>query len=248
MEGLQEHNDKIRGKGSFNKVLDAIKILTAEGITTSVSLTLTKKNIKDIPELCETLYQSGATQLSTRRLIPTGTGSQLKNELIEPSELKEYYLKATEMNNKFRKQGKRFSIYIGCESSIFNEELDDRFARHYCAVYDGKLMVVMPNGDILPCRRLPIVVGNVMEKSLFETWHSSNKLWELRNLNNAHPSCKTCSNFNQCSGGALCVTYSYTKKLFVPDVQCWKYYKQLEDASFFNKFQGEVTNDVLVKI
>ena len=42
------------------------------------------------------------------------------------------------------------------------------------------VIIVMPNGDVLPCRRLPIVVGNLMEQTLFEIYYSSELLWRLR--------------------------------------------------------------------
>ena len=53
LEGLEENNDKIRGKGNFQKTIEALKILIKGGIHASVSLTITKENINDIfPLLC----------------------------------------------------------------------------------------------------------------------------------------------------------------------------------------------------
>jgi len=235
LEGLEKYNDEIRGKGTFKQALKAIKILKDEGIPTNVSLTLTKTNCRQIYELSNVLLNAGARSIGTRRLIPIGIGSQLKNELLEPIELKNYYLKTLEINKDFVKERKNFRIIIGCESGIFNDEIPNQRRYHNCGVYEGRVLIVMPNGDVLPCRRLPIVVGNVMKQKLFEIYYSANMLWQLRNLNNSHHFCKKCNNFNKCFGGALCVTYAYFKKLHVPDVQCWKYYNKLEKSDFYDK-------------
>ena len=115
---------------------------------------------------------------------------------------------------------------------------------NFCGIIDGMVVIVMPNGDVLPCRRLPLVLGNVLKKSLFEIYYSSNKFWELRNLNNVHSHCKKCGNFNLCFGGAKCVNYCYSNKLYIPDVQCWKYYKELEKPDFFNKNKEEIKKEL----
>ena len=36
----------------------------------------------------------------------------------------------------------------------------------------------------------------------------------------------------------------YTKKLFVPDVQCWRFYKKLEERIFFNNFKENIQKEI----
>jgi len=215
IEGLKENNDNIRGIGSYEKILKAIRILSKEGVRTNVSMTLTRQNISDVPELCDVLMKSGARQINTRRLVPIGRGSDL--EMIESSKLRSYYQQVQELNSKFKQ---KFNIYIGCESSIFNDETNG--VKYDCGLYQGRILIVMQNGDILPCRRLPVKIGNTKEQTLFEVWYNSDLYQDLRNIDNAHDTCKQCNNFNQCFGGAKCVTYAQTGKLYIPDVQCWK--------------------------
>lgn len=243
LEGAEKANDSIRGKDSFKKVVKYIKLLVDGCVETAVSLTLTKDNVKDIPSLVELLDSLGVSRLGTRRLIPYGRGSVLSSGLLEPEELKEYYISIQKINSKLKSKNSKLSVSIGCESGIFNDQILHR-RKHYCGVIEGRILIVMSNGDVLPCRRLPIVVGNVLKQTLFEIYYSCNKLWELRNLNNAHPFCQKCSNFYQCFGGAKCVTYCYSNKLFIPDVQCWKFYKKIEPPAFFNKFQEIIKKDL----
>lgn len=243
MEGMEESNDKIRGKGSFKKVINALKMLVDAGIQAEVSLTLTKENVKEVPALVELLDSLGVNRLGTRRLIPYGRGSALSAGLLEPEELRGYYCSVMEINKRLRRKNSKLYITIGCESGIFNEQITLK-QKHYCGIVDGRIIIVMSNGDVLPCRRLPIVVGNVLKQDLFEIYYCCNKLWELRNLNNAHPFCQKCTNFHQCFGGAKCVTYCYSNKLFIPDLQCWRFYKKIEQPEFFNKFEENIKKDL----
>ncbi len=244
LEGCEKVNDEIRGEGSFKKVIDAIKILVKEGITTSVSVSLAKHNMNDIPKLVEVLYNSGASYISTRRIIPYGRGFEFRNSLLKPVELKNYYLFTQEKNKELNKKGIRFRIGIGCESGIFNDERFSPSHKNHCGIVNGRVLIVMANGEVLACRRVPIVMGNVLDQSLFEIWYSSNKLWEMRNLNNAHVFCQKCPNFNGCFGGAKCVTYTYSNELFVPDVQCWKFYKNLENPEFYHKLKPDLSREL----
>ncbi len=231
LEGLEETNDQIRGKGTYKRVIKSIRLLKDGGVNTVVSLTLTKNNVHEIPELVKVLDKLGVTYLGTRRLIPIGRGSSLG--LLEPNELKKYYQETIKINKELRDRQSRLRVGIGCESGIFNENTR---LNNYCAILDGRIIIVMPNGDVLPCRRLPVVLGNLKNKSLFEIYYSSEELWKMRNLNNAHVFCKSCTNFNQCFGGAKCVNYCYANKLSVPDVQCWKYFDRIKSLEQFNKY------------
>lgn len=246
LEGLKETNEKIRGKGTFKKVINAIKLLVDAEIAVRVSLTLTKKNVKDIPALAELLDKLGVCHLGTRRLIPCGKGSALSDSLLEPKELRAYYKSVVEMNKNLRRKNSQLRVTIGCESGIFNDELPNNSHKKSCGVIDGRILIVMPNGDVLPCRRLPIVINNVLKQNLFEIYYTSNKLWELRNRNNAHPFCRSCKNFQQCFGGAKCVTYCYSNKLFIPDIQCWKFYKNLKKPEFFDKLKEDIKKELVL--
>ena len=246
LEGFEETNDRIRGKGSFRKIINAIKLLVDAGIMVQVSLTILKENIKEIPELAEYLRSLGVHHLNTRRLVPEGRGDKLRDSVFTPQELRDYYQWVFKKNEEYYNKNIGFYIRIGCETSFINEDIELNKGSHkeHCLVYDGRALTVMPNGDVYPCRRLPIKIGNVLKQSLSDIYFNSEKLKDLRNLNNAHPFCQKCSNFHQCFGGAKCITYAYSGKLFVPDIQCPKAYKELKKPDFFNNFKDYVKKEI----
>jgi radical SAM protein with 4Fe4S-binding SPASM domain len=216
LEGCEEVNDSIRGKGTYRETLKAIEMLTRAGIDTRVSLTMTKECLDDLSALCEVVRRSGAVSLSARRLVPIGSGGSIG----EPTATWEIY----EAIRKLKKQyeGERFWVNTGCESAIRNRDADEP-TKPICSLICSELMTIMPNGDAVACRRLPIEVGNVLKQSLLEIWYSSDILNRLRNLNNAHPFCRACDSFGICYGGAKCAAHARYGKLFVPDPQCRRF-------------------------
>lgn len=227
---MEKTNDEIRGKGSFQKVLKAIEILVGVGIMPRVSVTLSKKNRPEIKELAKTLAPLGVKTIGARRIVPWGSGVQFKDDVLEPYELRAFYKEVEEINKTMIKNGYELKVEGGCESGIFNDEISgpDLMNFGYCAVADGRVLVILPNGDAYPCRRLPIKIGNLYEKPLEEIYYSP--LYDaLRNQKDLTKECHSCSNFKNCLGGAKCVTYAMTDKT-APDVQCWKLFNNLEEA------------------
>ena len=226
MEGMKKTNDSIRGKGTFENTINAIRILVASKIPTVVSFTLTKENIGDVFPLASFLKSIGVAALGVRRLIPIGTGSQLKKNTVTSEELKNLYFKISEFNKK-NNIGK-FFINTGCESGIFNENLvaddlvrADNASHHICGVTLGRCFTIMANGDIVACRRMPIKTGNALQDNIYDIY-SSNIMTKFRDISKTNSQCSSCSNFLFCRGGAKCMAYAYVGKWNTPDPQCWK--------------------------
>jgi sulfatase maturation enzyme AslB (radical SAM superfamily) len=100
LEGLQEHNDKIRGTGHFERVIAFLSILRELGIYSMVMLTLTKDNVDQVIPLAAFLRDKTNT-FNFNRLAMVGEGSNLKLPSKEQYEafLKDY-LNAGELGNK----------------------------------------------------------------------------------------------------------------------------------------------------
>lgn len=230
IEGLEKTNDAIRGKGSFKKTMEAIKLLNWAKISVRVSLTLTKQNRPEIRELADFLAEAGVKGLGVRRIVPLGSGTQYQTQILEPQELRMLYEEIEEINKKLIKNGSQLRVVGGCENGIFNDEISGEGLMSFekCGVAEGRIIVVMPNGDVLPCRRLPIKIGNLYEKSLEEIYYSPiYENWRQQKDVAQILECQNCSNLINCAGGAKCATYALTGKT-VPDVQCWKLFSTLE--------------------
>lgn len=224
LEGLEETNDRIRGKGSFGKVINAIKILKKHKIGIRLSLTLTRLNLAEMEEAAIYLKSIGVNSFGIRRYVPMGRGAQLKEYALSPLELRDYYFARDGLKKRLDEPGK-FVITYGCEDAIFASQTN--FYYYNCGVVKGCYLAISANGDILACRRFPVILGNVFKNSLLNVYFSSAQLWNLRNLDNAHRFCKKCLYFKYCLGGAKCAAFAYFKNPFTPDPQCWKLFKEL---------------------
>ncbi|MFH0969437.1 MAG: radical SAM protein [Patescibacteria group bacterium] len=244
LEGMEKNNDEIRGKGSFLKVINSIKLLLDNKILNiRVSLSLNKKNAGDVEKLADFLTPiakgKGNITLAARRMVPWGSASEMKEFIQEPLELKNFYESVERINKRMTEKKCNVRVVGGCENGIFNGLVSNNLMSiSHCGIVDGRLIIVMPNGDVLPCRRLPIKAGNVLKQSLEEIYYSD-FMEKLRSKNNKHKQCKNCDNYQNCFGGAPCVTYAYTGKINIPDVQCWRAYDNLEEVRN-NKYSEEL--------
>lgn len=77
----------------------------------------------------------------------------------------------------------------------------------------------MENGDLVPCRRMPIVVGNLLKDNMYELYKNNKVLKELR-LNKIPDDCSECEHSEMCHGGLKCLTYALYKELNHKDIGC----------------------------
>lgn len=86
LEGLEEHNDCIRGDGAFRRALDFLPMLRERGIRAPVMITLTRDNMDQIIPVGE-LLRDRADRVTFNRLSQVGEGAALALPDIERAAL-----------------------------------------------------------------------------------------------------------------------------------------------------------------
>jgi len=81
------------------------------------------------------------------------------------------------------------------------------------------LLTVMENGDLVPCRRMPIILGNLLNEKMIFLYENSSILKKLRN-EIIPDDCKECEHSEMCHGGLKCLTYALYKNLNHKDIGC----------------------------
>ncbi|RZD17554.1 MAG: radical SAM protein [Candidatus Acididesulfobacter diazotrophicus] len=215
LEGLQETNDKIRGTGSFNLIVNKIKDLSMAGLKTSVMMTIGKHNKDQVGLLAKELADLGVEAFVVDRFIPEGQSAYLNKWTLTPDEIKDAYERCYEYFNKSLKPRMLLYRTLFC---LINP--DDKHIGAMCSVGNNAL-TIMPNGDVLPCRRLPLNIGNLLENSIYEIWYKNPLLWEFRDHENLKGKCGKCEYVPVCRG-CRAAAYTATGDYLQSDPQCWK--------------------------
>lgn len=208
-------NDAIRGDGSYDETLRAIRIMKRHGITVSVMTTISRLNSSDIPKLFELLESEGVDAFALERLIPEGSGKGLQDQLLSPNELREVYGSVYQM--AAQRTHTRILLYRPLFAAIAPE---DPTAGALCSAGNNAL-TVMPDGTVYPCRRLPIPIGNVLSDGLFSIWYNSEVLWKIRNPENLERKCRECDLLAVCRG-CRAMAYACSGDYMAEDPQCWR--------------------------
>jgi selenobiotic family peptide radical SAM maturase len=167
MEGLEEHNDLIRGAGHFQRTLEFLDLLAELAVPSEVMLTLTRDNLKQVLPLAEILRdRTGA--FTFNRLVPFGAGANL----TLPSK-KDYaaflrdYLKATARNPVLALKDSLINIVL----EQHGQELFGGCAGFGCGAAFN-FLALLPDGEVHACRKFPSVVGNIHSSSLAAIYDS----------------------------------------------------------------------------
>ncbi len=199
LEGLPEHNDRIRGQGSFAAVMDFLCLLRSRQIYSMVMLTLTKANLDQVLPLAE-LLRDRVDLFTFNRLAMVGEGARLAS--VEPAAYQAFlgeYLKARHSNP-----------VLALKDSLLNIGLEadglDLFGG--CTGYGCgaafNFVSLLPDGEVHACRKFPSLIGNLREHSLDEIYHSE----IARDYRKGCRACDDCRLRSVC-GGCLAVSYGY---------------------------------------
>lgn len=209
-----ELNDKIRGIGSFDRTMKAIRLLKSKELQVSIMTTVFRSNMTKIVELIDVLENVGVDTFALERFIPEGAGSAMASEALSPSEIRDVFTAVYEAGRNPRKM--RVLMYRPLFAIL---DQDDPTIGAMCSIGTNAL-TVMHDGAILPCRRLPIPIGDIRNDSLFKIWYDNSLLWEIRNPLNLKGKCGSCDLVPICRG-CRAVAYARTGDYLGEDPQCW---------------------------
>ncbi|HUL01378.1 MAG TPA: thio(seleno)oxazole modification radical SAM maturase SbtM, partial [Nitrospirota bacterium] len=204
LEGLQEHNDAIRGTGNFDRVLAFLKVLKELNVSSMVMLTLTSKNINQVIPLAEIL-RGKVDIFHFNRLSMVGEGAKLT-----PPDARQYrsflesYINAARTNP-----------IMGIKDNLINiiklEHGDSSFGGctgHGCGAAFN-FVSLLADGEVHACRKFPSLIGNIHQQSLSEIFDS-----DLAHRYRAgSAACRTCTLRPVC-GGCLASAHSHDLNVF----------------------------------
>lgn len=217
-----ETHDRIRGKGVFNKAIETIRLLRANGLEITLMFTLHRGNMQDVPQLIELAIKEKVNALTVERVTPCGSVNDLKNLVLSPNELRDVYQYVAERaeNDDVMESGLVIRRNRTLWVNTYKGQNSSDIVGGFCPVGLTSL-AILHDGTVLPCRRLNIPLGNILEDGLFKIWYNSSILWEIRDKRNLKGKCNGCKHVPSC-GGCRAIAYELTGDYMGEDPQCWR--------------------------
>ncbi|MFH1406577.1 MAG: radical SAM protein [Candidatus Omnitrophota bacterium] len=208
-------NDYVRGEGAFERIQNGIEILKKKTrLPLILMFTAMKHNVGDMAGILKLAKDMGAQGVIVERFFPTGLGTSIKEELLDKKSWREL------INTLLELSGARYD----------DEEILPLRA-FWVKFGAGKLEIsgaacnvgrdafaIMPNGDVYPCRRFNLKIGNLTSQPLAEIIDSSLVLKDLE-AKRRKGKCGEC-NIERCRGCAA-LTYLLKGDYLAEDTQCW---------------------------
>jgi radical SAM protein with 4Fe4S-binding SPASM domain len=210
-----ETNDSIRGGGAFEKVIKNIPLIKKGSHFEIIFMyTVMKNNFRSLPSFLELSKDLGVDGFIIERFIPLGRGRERMDEVLN----KEGWREMVKMLLDFFsiEEENPFPPYQAFQVS-FNGEEPELLGAPCVIGKDG--LCVMPTGDVFPCRRFPIPIGNLLETPLTQIWSESEILKKLRRKENLKGKCGSCE-IKDCLG-CRSLVLSLTGDYLEEDPYCW---------------------------
>ena len=215
LEGSTEQtNDRIRGRGAFVETMRAIRRLKHHGALVSVMMTIGKHNLAEVENTVKVLGEEGVDFFVFDRLIPEGQGEGLRNNVLDQEEVRALYTAAYGWSKT--RERPRVLVYRPLFCLVAPDDPD---VGAMCSA-GANALTVLHDGTILPCRRLPLPLGNIVQDGLHDIWYGSPTLWKLRDPGLYGGKCGSCVYLPVCRG-CRAMAMAATGDWLSEDPQCW---------------------------
>lgn len=216
---LQKKHDALRGKGVFEKAVDAAKRLVEAKVHTILSMVYDANNIDEMESYLDLAL---SLNVDEARFIPLrNAGAAVKHDpSARPNQIKvfEHLLGILERRPNVRRLLKRdfFSIaMIKCRSSSSSIS---------CGI--GRRVIFLDaDGSIYPCPNHVSDIyklGNIIENTLSEILHHTKRMQEIRDKYriDRYTKCAKCAFRRWCAGDCRGEVLSVTGDPLAPSVHC----------------------------
>ena len=235
VDGSEEINDAIRGKGSYAKAVSAMEKLSKAGLLDCLVATLanvdaTRNNVcsEDMEHVIKLAEEYGARWVVIHGFIPFNNTKEHLAKAPSPQQYEKIWNEVYDLRLKYK--GKpEVNVYCPFFARVAKQrglpDFENWFNNFFlgkCSMA-GKYMSVIENGDVIPCSfNDRIRLGNVQNKPLKQIWdelQTSELTVKLRDRSNLKGKCGVCE-YREICGGCRTRAEIYTGDIFGSDPAC----------------------------
>jgi len=235
LEGANENiNDKIRGKGSFNKIIKAIKLLKNYKFKVFVATTLNNSNVEQLTDIYKLCKELKVDRLNIGKMVPVHESHKkmtATTEQIIVNTAKLYDIYDDSLKLKFR--GLNTSDFLEFEEGrkIFDEKLEKESTDNpilHCTPHHDQV-AIFPNGNVsicYDCDKPIFSIGNLKKDTFNKIWQNrfSHPLFKKRLAVNS--ACRNCKYIPFCNTGCIFRAIELHNTINAPGIDC-KYYNDV---------------------
>lgn len=225
LDGMRETHDWFRKPGSFDCTLEKIKCIKSADIRSVIMTTVSGVNIKEVPDIIDTVVKAGVDAFAFARYCPT---NDEKDVGITPRQYRDLldicYKKFSRYKNEgchtyFNKKDHLWTLYE-YENGIFKipENAEKEIIYSGCNCGNCHL-TILPSGDLYAYRRFNSKAGNVFEERIKDIWVCGNM--EAYRDYTKFEKCSKCELLRWCRG-CPAVAYGTTGSFYGANPQRWK--------------------------
>ena len=232
-------HDFIRGNGSFDKTVSAIRILRKYDIPISVNLTLTTVSAPNITKIFGLCKELGVNYISINKFkVCNEKHAYLKLDEIKSIEytnaiIKEYK-KYPEINAKIKTLNIFDFIALEEGRNLLDKHLvTDEFKEIRCySCHNHSRATISSTGDVFLCsmdESSDAVIGNIREQDFIDIWENrfSSPYFQPRNFKTLK--CSDCKYMGLCGAGCMASAYQKYGDINMPPAEC----------TYFQTMKGE---------
>ena len=207
VEGPEEIHDSIRGKRSFSSSMRGVQALLDAGLTVTLNVTLSSVNADYFMDIIDLAMKKGVQRLGFSRLVPSGKGESMLKDMLSPEAVRRAYKKIFSVDTGNLKIVTGDPIASQSLVDFDDKDMGDVPLGGCAAAVSG--ITILPDGTLVPCRRLYVPIGNIRRDSFRELWATSKVLEDIRSRNKYEGKCRTCRRWAQCRG-CRAIAYAYS--------------------------------------
>lgn len=219
-------HDPIRGRGSFDSSLCAIRWLQDAGMSQriNISTTITQQNVDDLPGIIRLAERIAVRKV---RFLPVYRVGKAKDQWdcvgrdLNPQRYEQFYQNVASLK---REKDCRVEVSCGLSGFMLRMPTESSADDIWCPV--GRRLVVDVAGDLFPCAlmmRSQFKLGNIYENTLAEALHSKEMAAVCKSLVARRVKIEKCSDCcwrNLCQAGCMGQALDHTGSIWETDHFC----------------------------